>query len=48
MQWENAGFDPYTDSIGSLNGLKDVDKIFFSLDLYYSYENSILRSITDN
>jgi len=43
VQWENAGFDPYSDSIGSLNGLKDVDKIFFSLDLYFSYENSILR-----
>ena len=41
--WSNAGFDPYNDPIGSLNKLEDVNKISFSLGMYYNYEYRKLR-----
>ena len=43
INWGNAGFEPYNDPIGSLNELKDVNKISFSLGMYYNYENRKLR-----
>ena len=43
INWSNAGFEPYNDPIGSLNELEDVNKISFSIGMYYNYKNRKLR-----